>query len=193
MSETITREAWLLKLADLMRDTLFKQAGASFENGEYRVSVGWSARRKAIGECWPSIASSKQYREIFIGPKLDDALTVAATLAHELCHAALPDKSGHKRAFQKLADAIGLVKPWTATTPGGTFMKWWRDEAEEIMGAYPHAAMMRDTLKKQTTRLIKVHCPACQDAGEPYLARMSAQAIQRGLPICPVHNVDMAV
>lgn len=190
----MTREEWLTKLANLMRDTLFKQAGIAFENGEYRVSVGWTSRRKAIGECWGPQASAAQYREIFISPKLFEALDVAATLAHELCHATLPYGVGHKRAFQKHADAIGLVKPWTATTPGGTFLRWWRDEASEIMGEYPHAGMMRDAgLKKQTTRLIKVHCPACQDQGSPYLARMSAQAIEKGLPICPIHETNMSV
>jgi hypothetical protein len=190
----MTREEWLIKLADLMRDTLFKDNGIAFENGQYKVSVGWPTKRKAIGECYHAVASSQQYREIFISPALDNGLDVAAVLAHELCHAALPDKTGHRRPFQIAADKIGLVKPWTATTPGGTFMKWWRDVAQEAVGEYPHAAMMRGVgIKKQTTRLIKVHCPACQDAGEPYLARMSATAIEKGLPICPIHETSMAL
>lgn len=189
----MTREEWLTKLADLMRDTLFKDAGVpSFDHGEYRVSVGWTIKRKAVGECWQGVASAKSYREIFISPALDDGLTVASTLAHELCHAALPDKAGHRKAFQKLADAIGLVKPWTATTPGGTFMKWWRDVAEPVMGEYPHAPMNRGlAMKKQTTRLIKVFCPACEQEEQPYIVRMSAATIERGTPKCPDHDIHM--
>lgn len=187
-----TREEWLTKLADLMRDTLFKQQGVTFED-PYRVSVGWTSKRKAIGECWGPKSSAKGYREIFISPSLDDLMTVASTLAHELCHAALPFGVAHRRPFVKLAHSIGLVGKATETTAGGTFLRWYRETAADIMGEYPHAAMTRNFAKVQTTRLIKVACPLCENEGEPYIARMSAKAIERGTPLCPMHNTPMAV
>lgn len=190
-----TREEWLTKLANIMRDTLFKQEGVTFENGEYRISVGWPRNaRKAIGECWTPEASAAGYREIFISPVLSEAMDVASTLAHELCHAALPFKTGHKRPFAKLAYAIGLVGKPTHTTAGGKFMAWYRATAADEMGDYPHSTMsLLRGLPKQTTRLIKVSCPHCEDIGAPYIVRMSAKTTERGTPICPAHKASMTV
>lgn len=183
-----TREEWLNACIAIMRESLFKPAGYELPDTA-RVSVGWTNKRKAIGECWSSTASKAGYREIFISPALDDALEVAAVLAHECGHATLPDKVGHRKPFAKLVDAIGLIGKPTATMAGPGFMKWFRDSCEDQLGAYPHKGMMRGMgLKKQTTRLIKIACPACADMGEPYILRASATTIERGLPICPIHN-----
>lgn len=187
-----TREEWLSKLASVMVDRLFKPLGISFTE-QHRVTCGWTMKRKAIGECYSPEASSAGYREIFISPVLSDVVEVAATLAHELCHAALPFGVAHKRPFAKMARSIGLIGKPTHTSAGGEFMAWWRDVASEL-GDYPHAAMNRAMMgKKQTTRLIKVHCPACADGGEPYLVRMSAKTIDMGLPVCPIHESPMKI
>ena len=44
---------------------------------------------------------------------------------------------------------------------------------------------------KQATRLIKCECPECLAEGSPYIVRASQSTLDRGAPICPVHNVPM--
>lgn len=194
MSENhIFREAWLTRLVDTMREELFAPHGYTVPEAT-RISVGWPrGSRKAIGQCWPAPASADGHHEIFISPALSDAMEVSATVAHELAHASLPDEVGHNGPFVKCVRAIGLDGKPTATRAGDAF-KAWAIPVLEKLGPYPHgrlSAMDGPGRKKQSTRMLKLHCLACADARAPYIARMSAQTIKRGTPICPIHHIPM--
>jgi hypothetical protein len=56
-----------------------------------------------------------------------------------------------------LCKAIGLVKPWTATTPGPELAATLARYALQL-GPYPHACL-NDVRKRQSTRMLKATCP----------------------------------
>jgi len=49
----------------------------------------------------------------------------------------------------------------------------------KFIGEYPHGAISYSNRRKQTTRMIKVVCPACD-----YTVRVSQKWIEVGLPTC---------
>lgn len=181
-----TREQWLLACANDGIRPLISAQGHTLP--QFRVTCGFPRGRKAIGQCWYSDSSADQTNELMISPVLADPLDVSATLAHELCHAALTKGIGHKAPFKHLAYAIGLEGKPTATVPGELFKR----TIEPILiqlGPYPHARLDPGTLgKKQTTRLIKASCIACG-----YTVRVTRQWLAQAIPQCPIHLADMEV
>jgi len=185
---TTTREAWLLEAAALLRP-LFAEAGA--ELPALRVSVGWPGGRgkkaTTIGQCWSKAAASDEVAQLFISPVLEDAVQILATLVHELVHAVDDCQSGHRGAFAKLAKAVGLEGPMTATHAGEE-LKAALEEIVSSLGDFPHAAMLAGGAssgpKKQSTRMLKVECPA-----DGYIVRTTAKWLELGVPTCPCGEV----
>jgi len=182
------REHWLRQLAALMEPIIAERAGVSFP--PYRVTCGFPSKggelgkkTRVRGQCWSAAASEDRHAEIFISPVEDDQATVAAILAHEMIHAALPE-AGHKRPFQIAAAAIGHKAPFTSSEPTPEFMAW----AEALLGTlppYPHRRLNAMTpvaqKKKQTARMIKCECATCG-----YTARTTRKWLESvGAPICP--------
>lgn len=191
MSERfLIREAWLTKLLQELREGIFAAKGYTVPDN-IRVSVGWPrGSRKAIGQCWPAVSSADKTREIFISPALSDPMRVADVLAHEVCHAALPEDVKHGKPFADMARAIGLVGKPTATEAGPEF-KAWAEPVLIALGDYPHGRLSDFGRKKQATRLLRIHCPVCEDEEDPYILRASATTIAKGLPICPIHETPL--
>lgn len=180
-----TREEWLTRLTDGLRG-FFESIGYPIPT-RIRVTCGWPSRaglgrvRKRIGECWPASASADKTVEVFISPCLDDAITVGATLAHELIHATgIP---GHRGRFPRVAKEIGLLKPWRATTPT-ELLKERLNALIQVcrLGPYPHAQLggSNPLVKKDRTRMQKLVCPI-----HGYTVRTSQKWIDFGLPRCP--------
>lgn len=187
-----TREAWLRSVA-VSTAPIFERAGAKLPE-KIRFTVSWpggtrgtfKSKQGVIGQCWYRPSSTGGFIEICISPTIDNPLQVAATLVHELVHACLGAKAGHGPKFRKLALGVGLAGQMTATHASPELI------AElapilEMAGPYPHARMTTegeaaDKPKKQAARMLKVSCPECAD---PYICRMSATTISRGLPTCP--------
>jgi len=174
-----TREDWLHALRE--------QCVPLFETANYplpdkiRLSCGFPrSQRKATGQCWSAESSEDGTYEIFVSPVLSDAVEVAATIVHELCHAAVGIEAGHKGTFRECATTIGLEGKMTATTAGAkltTLLK----EITGKLGPYPHAILNPSaTVKKQGTRMIKVECPECG-----YAVRTTRKWLDVGLPVCP--------
>lgn len=196
------REEWLTKLAEELIPVLADK-GATME-GPLRLTCGWPARgalsrkRQRIGECWAPAVSTDGANQIFISPVLVDAVTVAGVVAHEMIHAA--GKRNHQRGFAVLAEKIGLEGPATATVPGPAFIETVTPILERL-GAYPHAAMNPSiNVKKQTTRLLKVVCPApenhegaFEDGSLDYIVRMSAKVYEVAPPKCGICDEDMVL
>lgn len=114
-SLTDTREQWLNRALGLIRNYLYTNCDAAVVPQGTRISCGLAGGRigsKRIGECWNTTASADGSTEIFISPVLDDVTGksgVLATLVHEAIHAAVGVEHGHKKPFQKVATAAGLV------------------------------------------------------------------------------------
>jgi hypothetical protein len=70
----------------------------------------------------------------------------------------------HKKPFIDCAKAVGLVKPWTATTPNDELAET-LDQWQRALGVYPHSRLdsraVEKSRKKQSTRMIKVECEKC--------------------------------
>lgn len=82
------------------------------------------AKKVVIGQCWyPQNGDEDRHVEIFVSPTLDEIGVVTATLAHELCHAALGQGFGHGKEFGALARGLNLEGSLTATTAGPRFLE----------------------------------------------------------------------
>jgi hypothetical protein len=190
----VHREAWLHAVASGLAGT-FASLGHSIP-GKVRLACGFPSRaalngvrNQRIGECWSNTSSGDDHFEIFISPVIADPMRAAGVLAHELCHAAVGVKAGHKGPFAKLARALGLEGKLTATTEGEAFKRL-VTPILEAAGPYPHAELhaMTNGRKKQVTRLIKCECATCG-----YVVRTAQSWIdEKGAPHCPEHG-EMAI
>jgi hypothetical protein len=144
MSSTkTTREEWLLEGAAALSVLVTEKTGRAVP--AYCVSVGFPkgarGRRRAIGQCWPSVVAKDGKSHLFVSPELEDAARVLDVLLHELLHAAVGCEAGHKAPFAHAAKACGLVGPWTATTAGEDLTPRLNAIAVQL-GAYPHGALV---------------------------------------------------
>lgn len=186
---TAQREAWLAGLAAAFQPVLEDRAALTFP--PYRVTCGFPSKggemgrkTRVRGQCWAAIASEDRHAEIFVSPVEDDAATIAAILAHEMIHAALP-QAGHKGPFQSAARAIGHKAPFTSSEPTPEFMAW-AGPLIDAAGPYPHKRLNAfaavGARKKQKARLLKAECEACG-----YTVRVTRTwVVQAGPPHCPV-------
>lgn len=185
-----TREAWLQSAIAELRGPL-KQVGAVVPES-VAVSVGFAAKnvRKTLGVCFPTAASNGGVSHMFINPMLDDAIKVLDVLTHELIHASDDCKSKHSGHFAKCARAIGLEGKLTATHAGDELRNMLSEIAAKL-GPYPHTKLnLGDTIKKQTTRLLKAMCsddccPLADDNGNVYTIRVTKKWVEIGMPKCP--------
>ncbi|QMP19191.1 hypothetical protein [Pseudomonas phage Persinger] len=139
----MNRETWLNLLADKMAPR-FAEMG--FPLPKFRVSVGFGAagqRSRTAAEVWNAACSEDGTFEILIMPDQVDADLVACHLAHELTHTAVGFEQGHKGDFARVALALGMNRPMTATTPGPAFKEWVAPFLAEL-GPMPHAKLRFD-------------------------------------------------
>lgn len=145
------------------------------------VSVGWPGGRgkkdTVIGQCW---YNSEGRNQLFLSPVLGTAEEVLHVLLHEMIHAACGPEVGHRGEFVALCKRVGLVKPWTATTPGDELRVGLEEVAAEL-GPYPHEKL-RPLPKKavQKTYMLKLTCPGCG-----YTVRTTKKWVEVGNPVCP--------
>lgn len=182
-----TREAWMLSAIEALTP-LFNDAGATVP--ALRVSVGWPGgrgnKRNTIGQCWAASAVEDGMPAIFISPVLKDPVQVLDVIAHELVHAV--GNRGHRGGFSKLAGTLGLVAPWTATTPGPELKASLTALAEKL-GPFGHAKVTAEhglfgigpsQPPVQSTRMLKVVCPE-----DGYTVRTTRKWLELGNPSCP--------
>lgn len=161
MSEpTKTREAWLIEAVRLMTPDL--EALDVTMPAQWGVSVGFPlGKNTAIGQCFDTSASKAQRHEMFISPVLDDVVQVLATLLHEMVHAAVGIKHGHRAPFKRVVKALGLAGKVTATfaAEGSECYEYLKGIAEQL-GEYPHKAMTpRRKLKDKKEPPVKLQSP----------------------------------
>lgn len=180
-----TREAWLAK-ASAKLERRIKSAGYAMpEKVRYTCgfpSKGGLARKKqTIGQCWDKGCSKDDTFEISVSPTQADSSRVLDILLHEMIHAAVGLKCGHKGDFKKCATACGLAGKMTATGAGPELAADLAKLAEQL-GPYPHAKLegrLNSGPKKQGTRMLKMECEDCG-----YVARTTKKWVETGLPTC---------
>lgn len=152
------------------------------------------AKSETLGQCWyPQEQMDDKHVEIFVSPRIEDAVIVVATLAHELCHAALGAGFGHRKEFGSLARGMGLEGPLGSTRPGKAFRKMVEGIITEV-GEMPkgkldvskmepaHPKNRKPQAKKTTLR-----CASCEIE-----VIMRNDLINKNPRIkCPVHNSDL--
>lgn len=186
MAAPKTRELWLQQGVKQLTPLFTRQ---EVKVPEVRVSVGWPKGARgskktgvAIGQCWPTVYAHDKVAQLFISPQLEDPVRILDVLAHELVHAADDCQSGHRGDFVKLAKAIGLVGPWTATKAGDD-LKVTLTKIADKLGPFPHAALKSSGEKggppKQGTRMLKLECVDCG-----YVVRTTRKWIEVGMPTC---------
>lgn len=180
----MTREEWLNRAVNHLRSH-FADAGITLPR-TIRVSCGWPSRRatsrsrRTIGQCFPTAMAADKVPQLFISPVLAEPTAVLTVLAHELVHAADDCSSGHRGEFVRMAKAVGLVAPWTATTASEELQLVLERMAAEL-GEYPHAELVpSNKIKKDGTRMLKIECRDCG-----FVARTTRKWIDDvGLPTC---------
>lgn len=146
-----TREAWLHAASDLLRKHL-KKAGGEVPK-KIQVGCGWphGGRREVIGQCFTTTWTEDGTTHIFISPTQDNAVSVLATLAHELVHAAVGCQEGHRGKFKKVARALGLEGKLTATeVTAKSPLHPVLEQLSKKLGKYPHSKMIAGRGKRAT-------------------------------------------
>jgi hypothetical protein len=187
----INREAWLGRAVAQLARYVFKPVGLIVP--PVKVSCSWPGggdRSTRIGECWVRAASALKINEIFISPRVADAVPALEILAHELIHA-VHDGDGHGAKFKSAARAIGLEGKTTATHAGDD-LKAKLVTIAEVLGAYPHAALnTAKGRKKQTTRMIKLSCPECESIFRTTRKTIEAATQEISCPFCGHDHVNV--
>lgn len=124
MAESINREAWINRMAELLR-LWFRDHGYTI-HGRMVVSMAalhWREKKKDLGIChYDMDRKEKDINYIFVTAfetrSHEDPVDVAATLVHEILHAVLPPGTKHGPLFAKGCKALGLAGKVTATVAG---------------------------------------------------------------------------
>jgi len=98
--QTNNRETWLNLITDKHIRNHFNNAGYTIPDN-VRLSCSLTSHKKAIGQCWSSIASEDNHFEIFIHPSIAESNRVVDILIHELCHAVVGIPAGHGKVFKQ--------------------------------------------------------------------------------------------
>lgn len=158
----VTRESWLYRAAAQLETCVLEPKGLEAVEG-LRLTVGWPstggtrAKKRVIGQCFPTEASKGGLQEIFISPTLGDAKDVLATLQHEMLHAIVGTKHKHDATFAKACKDTGLEGKPTATVAGEELLATYEMLLRNLP-AYPHVELSASRKDKQSTRMLKVYC-----------------------------------
>jgi hypothetical protein len=183
-----TREAWLIRAAERLAELL---GAVGEEMPPIRVSVGWPGGRgkksNVVGQCWPTSLAEDGVAQIFMSPVRgeDKTVDVLGTLLHEMIHAVDDCESGHRGNFARIAKAVGFVPKLTSADNRNDDLNAKLAEIAKDLDVFPHAALTSTSRraageKGQTTRMLKVVCPA-----DDYTLRTTQKWIDVGLPTCP--------
>lgn len=145
-----TRESWLKAATELLDKEFFDGRGYKLPE-KIQVAVGFPYKAsKAIGQCFSPDVTTDETTHIFICPSMGESLQVLATHLHELIHACVGLKEGHRGMFAKLAREFGLKGRLTATYAEEGSELWERlCMIDAQLGPYPHSAMRKASTKRQ--------------------------------------------
>jgi hypothetical protein len=138
----VNREAWLSACVEQCRDLLFKPRDLWLPTA-LRISAGLCPG-KAIGVCMDPECAADEGTEIFVDPKLTDAIEIIAVVVHELVHASVGLEWKHKGKFVEVIRDLGLAGKPTATyiEPGSELYHTANGIAVKL-GPYPGVQLTR--------------------------------------------------
>ena len=139
-----TREDWLVAAIAKLDETFFSPAGHELPE-KLQVSCGFAkGSHKAIGQCWGPALSANETTQMFICPSQDEPVGVIDTLLHEMIHACVGVKAGHRGPFRKMVLEFGMVGPIkSAHAEEGSECHAKLVAIAETLGAYPHARLRK--------------------------------------------------
>jgi hypothetical protein len=138
------REAWLTRAVTKIEVSVFWPMELKMPE-KWAVTCGWAkgASAQAIGTCVDPICSKDGTTHMFVVPTQENGMSVLGTLVHEMVHAIVGVKEGHRRPFLDLAKKLQMSKPATRSHPVPETPLWAKlQEILEALGPYPHAAMV---------------------------------------------------
>jgi hypothetical protein len=172
------REWWLYAAASFLLEMMH---AASLPTVSVRVSCGWPVSGglgdgpHVIGQCFAQEVCADGVSQIFISPRIADSIQVLGTLLHELIHASVGCRYGHRRQFSQPARQLGLVGPPTATTVGPELAQVLQVFVEQ-MGPYPHAPIVMQKKAKAGSRMRLYEC-RCEPVVKLRAARDDLQVL----------------
>ena len=175
---TRLREWWLHEAAKFL---LAMMAASDVPTAPVRVSCGWPVSGglgdgpHVIGQCFAQEVCADGVSQIFISPRIADSVEVLGTLLHELIHAGVGCRHGHRKPFSQAARSLGLVGPPTATTVGPELVQVLEVFITQ-MGPYPHAPIVMSKKAKVGSRMRLYEC-ACDPPVKVRSARDDLQAM----------------
>ena len=177
------RETWLIDACEHLQPWVRECTDAK-EFTPPCISVGFPrgsrGRGHTLGQCWDkSVSGDGERSHIFIAPDQTDEQEILRIILHELIHASVGTRCGHRKEFRKVALELGFKPPMTST-PVGDVLKNRLANVATVLGAYPHPGLSYKDQKKPGSRLLKVDCSRCG-----CIIRMTNKWIQEvGTPTC---------
>ncbi len=161
MNQHDTREGWLKSAIALLDQKFF--AGLGYElppNVKAACGPVGLGLPRAIGVCYDKSASVNEFHEIFISGTQAEPMRVLDILLHELIHACVGCKEGHKGRFKKLAKQFGFAGKMTATyVEDGSELQAQLREICDQLGPYPHAEMKKVKKPSRQPKRIVFYSP----------------------------------
>lgn len=162
------------------------------------ISVGFPSKKRSgkamtIGEC--AYDCIKDHEDGFGAENLitihpivgDDVVRALATLLHEMIHASLEPRVGHKKPFQVVCKRVGLLKPWTATEPDDDLRKKLQGIAYELerdLGYSPKGVYVPPPPRVvKASTVIKVGC-ACDNGVTLSLSKTKFERVRLLCGLC---------
>lgn len=179
-----TRETWLEAAIKKLNATYFRANGYELPE-KLQVSCGFAkGSHKAIGQCWSPTMSANETTQMFICPSIDDAVETVATLLHEMIHASVGTKAGHRGPFRKLALEFGLSGPMKSTfAEVGSNLHNELTSIVESLGVYPHAKLRKDPNAKKNPY---IWLRFMSESEQSYTVTISAKNVkEHGIPADP--------
>ncbi|HNQ98372.1 MAG TPA: hypothetical protein PKN52_00150 [Trueperaceae bacterium] len=181
-----TREGWLRDALGQLDATFFRERGYTLPE-KIQVSCGFpKGHATAIGQCFDPEVAADGAVHIFICPTQAEPIRILDILLHELIHAAVGIKEGHKGLFRKLAKEFGLAGKMTSTyAEAGSELHKTLEVMAGRLGAYPHAPMRKPRKQKGGSGWIRLKSPE----NERYTVVISPKALdEHGFPMDPWGN-----
>lgn len=175
----MNREQWLTDMASTAIPAITALLEYSDEEPSVKLSCGFPAkqgkRSPITAQLVPPTASDEFNAEIFVSPTISEKSEVIEAVLPLLVAVVTGD-------FKQGAN-------WKNAVSRVRFSSNLAERLNESLSDYPHSAITLPTVRKQTTRLIKVSC-----ATDGYIARVSRTTVENlGAPICPACQLSMTI
>lgn len=184
-----TRETWLHE-AMFSMTPWFEEL--KFLNKEeinpkkWMISCGFAkGSKKAIGQCFDPSCTEDKTTHMFVCPSIGDPIRALDILLHEMAHAVVGTKHGHKKPFIRVIRALGLEgKPTATSAEEGTELHTCLSKLSKELGKYPHSALIKKSKNKKAPGGGWVKYESKKE--ETYILRISPKSLEEfGPPTDP--------